>query len=178
MWCFHAAVLEVFGSPSVLAIQASASAHFAPPSNLFLVGHDLDRLSLCDTMTFFSSAFCPFRSRNTRSTCDDDDSRLKQSNRTFCFMRLLITRLHTCPWVQAVSLRMFKAFRLSYTYPMTGQAYLHQGYHPLSRPAEWCTTFNRSFPGQKGARYRYVRASLQLRDQWCEACSLSLRYGT
>ena len=33
MWCFHATVLEVFGSPSVLAIQASASAHFAPPSN-------------------------------------------------------------------------------------------------------------------------------------------------
>ena len=88
------------------------------------------------------------------------------------------TRLDTCPWVQAASLRMFRAFRLSYTYPVAGQAYLHQGYDLLSRPAEWCTTFNRSIPGQKGARYRYVRASLQLRDQWHEACSLSLRYGS
>ena len=85
-------------------------------------------------------------------------------------------RLHTCIWVQAASLRMLRPFRPSYTYPVTGQAYLHQGYDLLSRSAEWCTTFNRSFPGQKGARYRYVRASPQLRDQWCEACSLSLRY--
>ena len=175
MWCFHATVLEVFDSPSVLAIRSSASTHFASP---FLVGHDLEWLSLCDTTTCVFFRILPFRSRKARSTCDNDNSRLKKSNRTCCLVRLLIIRLHACPWVQVVSLRLFKAFRLCDTYPMTGQAYLHQGYHPLSRPAEWCTTFNRSFFGQKGARYRYVRASLQLRNQRCEACSLSLRYGS